>query len=122
MTKVGVARSTSLALLSGSGLFIEIALTRLFSVLYYPHYVYVILSLAVLGIGLGAGLAAWQGRLRQARLAPAYEALAGLATIALVLARYLGRLPARTGAACRAPGAALYHDWTGPGDAVQQRP
>ncbi len=52
----------SLALLSGGGLFLEIALTRLFSTIFYPPYVFAIISLAILGIGLGAALAAWRAR------------------------------------------------------------
>jgi ABC-type dipeptide/oligopeptide/nickel transport system permease subunit len=46
-------RLFGLALLSSAGLILEISLTRLFSTLFYPPYVFAILSLAVLGIGLG---------------------------------------------------------------------
>ena len=46
------------ALLSASALLLEIALTRLFSVLYFPPYVYFIISVSILGIGIGAALPA----------------------------------------------------------------
>ena len=46
------------ALLSASALLLEIVLTRLFSLLYYPPYVFFILSIAILGIGIGAALPA----------------------------------------------------------------
>jgi hypothetical protein len=86
----------SVGLLSGSGLLLEIALTRLFSALFYPPYVFAVLSLAVLGLGLGAALATWRAPLRRQRLAPAYAALAGLSTVLLVvLAVRLASLDAR---------------------------
>ena len=78
-------RPLAVALLSGGGLLLEIALTRLFSLLFYPPAVFAILSLAVLGIGLGAALAAWRRRLRRAELAAPYIALAALASLLLVL-------------------------------------
>lgn len=46
------------ATLSASALIFEIALTRLFSVLYFPPYVFFIISMAILGIGIGAALPA----------------------------------------------------------------
>ncbi len=51
-------RILSLALLSGGSLLLELALTRIVSAVYYPPYVFAILSLAILGIGIGAALAA----------------------------------------------------------------
>lgn len=74
-----------IGLLSGGGLLLEIALTRLFSALFYPPYVFAVLSLAVLGLGLGAALAAWRQPWRSQQRTPSYAALAGLATLLLVL-------------------------------------
>jgi hypothetical protein len=75
----------SLALLSGSGLLLEIALTRLFSTLFYPPYVFAIISLAVLGIGLGAGLATWRIAWRRPLHLPLYLTLAGTLSVILLL-------------------------------------
>src|SRR5215213_9970620 len=44
--------------LGAGGLILEIALTRLFSVLLFYHYVFLVLAVALLGLGLGGGLAA----------------------------------------------------------------
>jgi len=49
--------AVTLFLVSASGLIFEIALTRLFSLLFQYHYVFLAISLAVLGLGLGAALA-----------------------------------------------------------------
>ena len=46
------------AILSASALSLEISLTRLFSLLYFPPYVYFIISVSILGIGIGAALPA----------------------------------------------------------------
>ncbi len=46
------------AILSASALLLEIALTRLFSVIFFPPYVFLIISVAILGIGVGAAIAA----------------------------------------------------------------
>ncbi len=73
-----------LSLFSGSLLFVEIGFTRLFSALYYPPVVYTILSLSVLGVGLGAGLAAWRSRWRLERYTGLYMALAALAVLLLI--------------------------------------
>jgi hypothetical protein len=75
----------SLALLSGGGLSLEIILTRLFSTVFYPPYVFVVLSLAVLGIGLGAAAATWRAPWRRPRRASAYMALAALCTLTLIV-------------------------------------
>ena len=72
-------RTLNLSLLSGSSLLLELALTRLFSAVFYPPYVFAIISLAILGIGLGAGLAAWRPALRQER----YQWIAMLAAALL---------------------------------------
>lgn len=84
-----LARLAGVGLLSGGGLFLEVTLTRLFSALYYPPYVFAVLSLAVLGIGLGAAAATWRAGLRRYRHVPLYAALAGLCALAvLALALY----------------------------------
>lgn len=58
------------AVLSASALCLEIALTRLLSLLYFPPYVFLVLSLAILGIGIGAALPALRPQLlRPDRLA-----------------------------------------------------
>ncbi|MCY3915207.1 MAG: hypothetical protein OXG49_04260 [Chloroflexi bacterium] len=46
------------AILSASALLLEIALTRLFSLIFFPPYVFLILSVAILGIGIGAAATA----------------------------------------------------------------
>lgn len=85
-----------LALLSAGSLLLELALTRLFSAIYYPPYVFAVLSLAVLGIGLGAALAARFPRLNDVRYQPLYPAAAALAALVilavLVLSLPLGGL------------------------------
>jgi len=53
----GIALAGGIFLLAGSGLLLEIALTRVLSVLYYSPFVYVLLAVAVLGSGLGAAAA-----------------------------------------------------------------
>ena len=46
------------AVLSASALLLEIALTRLFSLIFFPYYVFLIISVAILGIGFGEAAAA----------------------------------------------------------------
>jgi hypothetical protein len=75
----------SLALLSGGGLLLEITLTRLLSTLFYPPYAFAVLSLAVLGSGLGAAAATWRAAWRRGQRTPAYMSLAGLSALALVV-------------------------------------
>ncbi len=90
--------SYSLLLFSATSIFLEISLTRLFSTLYYPPYVFAILSLAVLGIGLGAALAAWRAPWRDAARLPLLLSLAGLMTLLLpLLAAWTAPLDVRGG-------------------------
>ncbi|MCY4465223.1 MAG: hypothetical protein OXE46_06775 [Chloroflexi bacterium] len=56
-------RLLAAALLSASALCLEIALTRLLSLLYFPPYVFLVISVAILGIGIGAALPAWRPQL-----------------------------------------------------------
>jgi hypothetical protein len=52
---------TGIALISLAGMALEITLTRVFSVLFFYHYVFAILSIAMLGVGLGAALVYQRG-------------------------------------------------------------
>lgn len=79
-------RSLNLTLLSGGSLLLELAFTRLFSAIYYPPYVFAIISLAILGIGLGAGLVAWQSKLREESYQWLYMVGAALFSIIVLLA------------------------------------
>lgn len=74
-----------IALLSGGGILLEIALTRLFSTLFFPPYVFAIISIAVLGIGLGAALATARPAWRALNRLPLYLALTGCTTLSLLL-------------------------------------
>ncbi len=76
----------SLALLSGGGISLEIALTRLFSTLFFPPYVFAVISIAVLGIGLGAAIATARPAWRRLDRLPLYLVLTGYTTLALLLA------------------------------------
>ncbi len=60
---VSSQRLLATAILSGSALCLEIALTRLLSVLYFPPYVFLVISLAILGISIGAALPALRPQL-----------------------------------------------------------
>lgn len=73
-----------IALLSASVLLIEIGLTRLVSVLYYPPLAFAVLALAVLGIGVGAALAALRADLRALRLVPFYAAVGAISLVAML--------------------------------------
>jgi spermidine synthase len=83
-------RSLSLALLSAASLLLEITLTRLFSAVYYPPYVFAILSLAVLGIGLGAAVVTWRPALRQESYQPFYSIAAALSVLVILIALAFG--------------------------------
>ena len=63
-----------LALFSATLLLTEIALTRFYAVRYYPPVVFAILSLALLGIGLGAAIAAWRPSARRRERTALYAA------------------------------------------------
>ncbi len=73
------------AALAGSALALEIALTRLFSVLYFPPYVFLIISIAILGIGMGAALGAWKPSLLAGSRLTTYCAGAAISALLLVL-------------------------------------
>ena len=53
----------AVALTTFTGMVLEIALTRVLSILFFYNYVFVILSVAVLGMGLGAAVVHRQRKL-----------------------------------------------------------
>jgi predicted membrane-bound spermidine synthase len=85
--------AASSAALGAAGLILEIALTRLFSVLLFYHYVFLVLAVALLGLGLGGALAALlpDRATRGQEYAAGAAGLAALTTIAatVVSARWL---------------------------------
>ena len=89
---VSPQRLLAIAILSGSALCLEIALTRLLSVLYFPPYVFLVISLAILGISIGAALPALRPRLARANWLPRY-CLAAAASSILVALVCASRLP-----------------------------
>ena len=72
------------AILSASALLLEIALTRLFSVLFFPPYVFLILSVAIFGLGIGAAIAALRPALAR-RIGLALGSVAGALSAILLL-------------------------------------
>lgn len=80
-----VQRIIGTSLLSASALFLEIALTRLFSVLYFPPYVFFIISFAILGIGIGAAICAIKPSFCQEHKLVIYSTGASLSTLVLVI-------------------------------------
>ena len=77
-------RIVGLGIITGTSLFLEVTLTRYLSVLYFPPYVFTVISLAILGIGLGAALATWRAELRSGAYLTSYTLLAGLSTLLLI--------------------------------------
>lgn len=88
-----MALRLAVGLLAGGGLLLEIALVRIVSVLHHHEHVYVVLSCAILGIGLGAALASWRAGLTDASHVSTWMALAALAALALVTTLTLGLFP-----------------------------
>jgi len=80
-----------IGLISLGSLLLEIALTRLFSVLFFPPSVFAILSLAIFGIGLGAAATSLYGTLRQRSYVPRYLAGGAMAALLIVV---LSTIPA----------------------------
>ena len=79
------------AILSASALLLEIALTRLFSLIFFPPYVFLILSVAILGIGIGAAATALRPALAR-RIGLSLGSLAAAAcTLLLLLFTVYGR-------------------------------
>lgn len=78
-------RLVGTAILSASALLLEIALTRLFSVLYFPPYVYFIISVSILGIGIGAALPALRPALASENRLTVYCLGAAASTFLLIM-------------------------------------
>ncbi|MEJ2292742.1 MAG: hypothetical protein P8Y05_13665, partial [Deinococcales bacterium] len=70
----------AVSLLAGAGLLLEIALTRVLSLVYFSPFVYVLLAVAVLGSGLGAAAATLAPTTRTRTGATLAAAGAGLVT------------------------------------------
>lgn len=79
------------AALSASALLLEIALTRLFSLIFFPYYVFLIISVAILGIGIGAAFAALLPELAQRIGFARGSAGAALSTLLLLLLAVSGQ-------------------------------
>lgn len=77
-------RLLALGLFSAALFLIELGLTRLFATRFYPPFVFVVLSIAILGLGLGAALATWQPTLRRLASLPGYAAGVALGTILII--------------------------------------
>ena len=86
-------RLVGTAALSASALSLEIILTRLFSVLYFPPYVYFIISVSILGIGLGAALPAMRPALAATSRLAIYCIGAALSSVLLLLLATLAPAP-----------------------------
>ena len=78
------------AILSASALSLEITLTRLFSLLYFPPYVYFIISVSILGIGMGAALPALRPALAVEKRLTQYCFGASAATLLLLVLAVVG--------------------------------
>jgi len=87
--------STSVALASAAALSGEIALTRLFSVVLSYYFVYVLLSVAVLGLGVGALLAHWQSLRSKRYISPAYALAGAAATYVFIVILFVTTLSYR---------------------------
>ncbi|MCY3574129.1 MAG: hypothetical protein OXG92_05830 [Chloroflexi bacterium] len=73
------------ALLSASAMCLEVALTRLLSLLYFPPYVFLALSLAIFGIGMGAALPALRKQLTHADRLAQYCLAAAASSLLLAI-------------------------------------
>lgn len=85
-TRLGTIRLVALGLFSAALFVVELGLTRLFATRYYPPVVFLILSCAILGLGLGAACAAWQCNWRQRRYLPYYVLAVSASTLFAVAA------------------------------------
>ncbi len=75
----------SISTITLAGLMLEIGLTRLFSTLFFPPAVFSILSLAILGIGLGAALVLGPQEWQAPSRVPHYLGLAGLSVVIITI-------------------------------------
>ncbi len=90
MSPLKSQRLIGTAVLSASALLLEIVLTRLFSVLFFPPYVFLVISIAIFGIGIGAALPALRPILAHSNRLALYCCGATLATLLLLLFAVLG--------------------------------
>lgn len=90
MSAANPQRLIGAAALSASALLLEIVLTRLFSLLFFPPYVFLVISIAIFGIGLGAALPALRPVMAQANRTPLYACGAALTTLLLIIFAVLG--------------------------------
>ncbi len=90
MSAANPQRLIGAAALSASALLLEIVLTRLFSLLFFPPYVFLVISIAIFGIGLGAALPALRPVMAQANRTPLYACGAALTTLLLLIFAVLG--------------------------------
>lgn len=75
----------SLAIFSASSLALEVTLTRLLSTLYYPPFIFVVLSLAIFGIAIGAAWVLIEEFLRDEKRIPLWIAASSVAVIIQVV-------------------------------------
>ncbi|MGJ3239802.1 MAG: hypothetical protein ACFE0Q_13915 [Anaerolineae bacterium] len=75
----------SLAVFSASSLALEVTLTRLLSTLYYPPFIFVVLSLAVLGIALGAAWVVIEPYLRDEQRIPLWMMASSVGVLVQVI-------------------------------------
>lgn len=77
------SQAFTVGMITLAGLMLEIGLTRLFSVLFFPPTVFAILSLAILEIGWGAALVLGISGGREAARAPLYLGLGGASVVVI---------------------------------------
>lgn len=90
MSVVNPQRLIGTAVLSASALLLEIVLTRLFSVLYFPPYVFLVISVAIFGIGIGAAMPALRPVMAGANRTALYACGASLSTLLLLTFAVVG--------------------------------
>jgi predicted membrane-bound spermidine synthase len=85
----------AIGLASAAALTVEIVLTRLYSVVLAYPFVYLLLSVAVLGLGLGAWGAHWWRRRLQGSGRPSRLLLVGAGEVILLMVLFLGTVSQR---------------------------
>ena len=90
MSAANPQRLIGTAVLSASALLLEIVLTRLFSVLFFPPYVFLVISIAIFGIGIGAALPALRPVMAGANRLALYACGATLSALLLLAFAVLG--------------------------------
>ncbi|MCY4540456.1 MAG: hypothetical protein OXE52_19730 [Chloroflexi bacterium] len=90
MSAVKTQNLIGTAVLSAAALLLEIALTRLFSVLFFPPYVFLVISVAIFGIGIGAAAPALRPLMAGANRLPFYACGGTLSAVLLLAFAVLG--------------------------------